>query len=100
MSKAKSTYQEKIINLLRKERLDRHYSQGRIADILGISYGQMGNIESSKFKAKYTLEQIYTLCKNFRINISDVFLSQEDFANNKNIIDNLITNIIKYETGK
>jgi len=92
----KTEYQQAIITKLRKLREERGYSQQRIAAILGLSNGQVGNIESSKQTHKYTLSQIKTLCDEFNIRIEQIFLEEDDYKNN-NIIDLLIKKIIKYE---
>lgn len=91
----KTEYQQAIITKLRKLREERGYSQQCIAAILGLSNGQVGNIESSKQTHKYTLSQIKTLCDEFNIRIEQIFLEEDDYKNN-NIIDLLIKKIIKY----
>lgn len=93
----KTEYQNEIIYRLKKHRESLGFSQINIADKLGISYGQMGNIESPKQNHKYTLEHIYIICRYLKVPIEQIFLSDEDFAENKDIIDKLITNIIRYE---
>lgn len=91
----KTNFQNEIINRLKSAREKHGLSQANVADNLGISYGQMGNIESPKQNHKYTLAQIYTLCKSLEIPIEDVFLTQEEKQGN--IIDKLVSNIIAYE---
>ena len=72
------------------------YSQMGIATILGISPGQVGNIESPKAANKYTLSQIHTLCKTFNVPIEQIFLDDNDFSKGQDIINLLISKIIKY----
>lgn len=96
----KSDYQKTIITRLRNIRLEKRLSQLYVATELGISPGHLGNIESDRFPTKYTLEEIYNLCKIFNVPIEQVFLSDKDFDNGKDIINNLIFNIIKYERGR
>lgn len=91
----KSDYQQLIINKLKKLREHNNYSQQKLGIILGISNGQVGNIESPNKTHKYTLKQIATLCKLFNIRIEQLFLDDNDF-NNDNIIDTLISKIIAY----
>ena len=93
----KTDYQNNIILRLRKIREENKYSQKEIAQLLGISNGQMGNIESPKYPNKYTLSQIYRISNNFNIPIDHIFLEDEDYSSNKDIINLLISNIIKYE---
>lgn len=94
----KSNYQISIIDKLRTLRQEHQFSQAQVASILGISTGQMGNIETLKASHKYTLEQIYTLCKKFKISVVDIFLNDEEKklpADEK--INVLIKNIVNYE---
>ena len=71
-------------------------SQKKIGDILGLSDGQVGNIESLNFAHKYALKQIYELCKVFNYPIEQLFLTTEDLAEGKEIINQLIERIIEY----
>lgn len=91
----KTDFQNKIIYKLKSAREANGLSQANVADKLGISYGQMGNIESPKQNHKYTLAQIYALCKLLNISIEDIFLTSEERRGN--IIDTLVSNIISYE---
>ena len=94
----KTEYQISIINRLRDLRQARNKSQAQLAIILGISTGQMGNIETPKASHKYTLGQIYTICNEFRISIVDIFLSDEEKKlPTKEQTNALIKNIVKYE---
>lgn len=92
----KSDYQNYIIHRIRMLREERRYTQGRIADVIGISNGQMGNIESPKTAHKYTIAQIQQICKEFNIPIEQLFLEDEDFAKDVDIISLLIDKIVKY----
>lgn len=91
----KTAYQSEIVYKLKAAREKSGLSQANVADALGISYGQMGNIESAKQNHKYTLAQIYSLCKLLEIPVEDVFLTPEE--KHGNIIDKLVSNIIAYE---
>ena len=92
----KTEYQNNIITKLKKIREHNNYSQNDLASAINMTYGQLGNIESFKQPHKYTLEQIYKICKVFNISITDIFLENVD--NNKgNIINELIERIIEYE---
>nr|WP_314699004.1 helix-turn-helix transcriptional regulator [uncultured Prevotella sp.] len=91
----KTEYQQIIITRLKKLREEKGYSQQSIATILGLSNGQIGNIESCKQTHKYTLSQIRILCKEFNIRIEQIFLDDKDYRT-KNIIDLLIGKIIAY----
>lgn len=91
----KTDFQNEIIRRLKVARESHRLSQANVADNLGISYGQMGNIESPKQNHKYTLAQIYALCKLLGIPIEDVFLTPKEKTGN--VIDKLVNNIIAYE---
>lgn len=67
-----------------------------LSDILDVSDGQIGNIESPRFQHKYTLKQIYTFCTFIDYPFEKVFLSDEELAS-KNSIALLIKKIIQYE---
>ena len=93
----KNEYQNHIIYRIRKLREERGFTQGQIAGLIGISNGQMGNIESPRTAHKYTLSQIYMICKEFRFPIEQIFLEDEDFERNIDLIALLIEKIVKYE---
>ncbi len=93
----KSEFQFSVITKLRRLREENNYSQSQIASILGISNGQMGNIESLKFPQKYTLGQIYKLCRLFNVPIEQIFVHDGERAEGVSIVELLILNIIKYE---
>ncbi len=93
----KSEFQFSIITKLRRLREENNYSQSQIASILGISNGQMGNIESLKSPHKYTLDQIYKICKLFKVPIERVFINDGECECDGGTVDLLILNIIKYE---
>ena len=92
----KTEYQNSIILKLKKIRLENEYSQKNIADILGISPGQLGNIESPIAPNKYTLKQIFALCNHFNTPIEDIFIEKRDLNTENNLVNLLITKIIKY----
>lgn len=91
----KSDYQQFIIAKLRKLREERGYSQQKLGIILGLSNGQIGNIESLSRPHKYTLSQIKILCNHFNIRIEQIFLDDEDYKDGE-IIKVLIDKIIEY----
>lgn len=72
-------------------------SQADLAQILNLSPGAIGNIESHRYPQKYTLAQIEIICKYFNVNIERLFLSDEDFSSDKDIISLLISKIVAYE---
>ena len=92
----KSEYQNYIINKIRRLREEHQYSQEKIAILLGLSNGHIGNIESPKKIHKYTLNQIFKICLEFNYPIEQIFLEEEDYKANIDIISNVIKKIILY----
>lgn len=92
----KSDFQNEIVQLVKTIRDQRGYSQAYVAILLGISPGQLGNIESGKRPHKYTLKQLYVLSKEFDVNVSSFFFlnleSEQVYTENA-----LIEKIIEYQ---
>ena len=96
----KTEKQNNVIFYIKQVRESLGYSQKRLADLLGVSHGQIGNIESLRTSHKYTLEQIQCICEVFNIRIELVFLQEDEIVKSKNLIDSLIKEIVKYEQKK
>lgn len=85
-----------IIQRIKALRIEHNISQLALSHVLGVSDGQIGNIESPRFQHKYTLKQIYDFCKFIDYPFEKVFLTDDELdADNK--IDLLIEKIIDYE---
>lgn len=93
----KTPFQRDIISQIRRMREESNVSQADFALMLGISPGAVGNIESTKYPHKYTLAQIYNICRYFKIGVDKLFLTDEDYSSDRDIIDLLINKIIDYE---
>lgn len=93
----KTSFQQNIVYKIRRLREKNNMSQADLALILELSPGAIGNIESSKYPQKYSLSQIEILCKHFNIRIERLFLSDDDFSSDKDIISLLISKIVEYE---
>ena len=94
----KSNYQLEIIFKIKKEREARGLGQKNIANILGISKGHIGNIESPNFSQKYTLKQLDTLCKYFKMPTEQLFIPDNLYIQeNINITALLVEKIVEYE---
>ena len=93
----KTDYQNAIVNKIRRLRLSKKYSQQDIALFLGISNGQVGNIETPTKSHKYTLAQLSRICDEFKIRIVDLFLENIDGLTSEELINRLINSIIEYE---
>ena len=96
MKSQNSDIEEQIIQKIKKLRLERNISQSALGDILGISHGQVGNIESPRFQHKYTIKQIYTFCSFINYPFEQVFLSEKELSS-KNHLKILIEKIINYD---
>lgn len=92
----KSKYQYDIIFKLRRIRQSKGYSQAKVADILGISKVQVGNIETYSRPHKYTLSQIEVLCQLFDLPMESLFF-QEGTDMSKVSISEILHQIILYE---
>lgn len=94
----KTEIQLKVIDLIREYRNNIELSQAGLADILEISYGLIGNIESPKFAQKYTINQLYRLTKFFEIPFETLFLEEDESNMSKRkVIDLLIKKISEYD---
>ena len=92
----KTEYQLEIILKIKEPREANNVSQKELSNLLEVAPGLIGSIESPKFPHKYTLSQIYKICHYFNITIEQLFISEEDFSKDRDIIDLLIFNIIRY----
>ena len=72
----KTQFQYEVISKLKKYREEKNYTQASIAKLLGISPGQLGNIESYKQDHKFTLAQIIKICDLLEIDILDILLPE------------------------
>lgn len=96
--KKKSEYQVEIIEAIKRIREEKDISQAEASKILGISRGQMGNIESTVYQHKYTLKQMYILCKSLGYPIEKVFLPDIKVSKSSSkVIDEFVKKLIEYE---
>lgn len=90
----KTEFQNLVINRLRKLRIQKNLSQAAVADLLGISPGQIGNIESCRQPHKYTLKQISILCDRYNYPIEQLFVNSDKAPLST---EEIINRIIEYE---
>ncbi len=91
-------YQDNIIQTIKKIRLEKNIGQAKLSELLGISRGQIGNIENPNYTHKYTLKQIVAICKHLDYPIEKIFLPDVTVAPEcSNAINSLMDSIIKYE---
>lgn len=96
MTSKNSEIQEQVIQTIKRLRTERGISQLALSNILGISDGQVGNIESPKYQHKYTLKQLYDFCSFVQYPFENLFLSKDELQS-KEAIRILIDKIIKYD---
>lgn len=91
-------YQDKIIQTIKRIRVDREISQSKLSELLGISRGQVGNIENPNYPHKYTLKQIVTVCEKLDVPIEQIFIpNQKVKPECSEVIKGLVDCIIRYE---
>lgn len=91
-------YQDKIIQTIKRIRVERDISQAKLSEMLGISRGQVGNIENPNYPHKYTLKQIVTICKHLDYPIEKIFIPEMKIAPDcSNAINALMECVIRYE---
>lgn len=89
---SKTDYQNEVVNRIRLLRIDRDISQVGIANVINVSNGQIGNIESPKFQHKYTLKQLYLIAQYFEVTLDYILTGKHTALDS----ENLIKTIIKY----
>ncbi len=91
-------YQDKIIQTIKRIRIDRDISQAKLSEMLGISRGQVGNIENPNYPHKYTLKQIVNVCEKLDVPIEQIFIPEQKVKPEcSEVIKGLVDCIIKYE---
>lgn len=91
-------YQDKIIQTIKRMRVEREISQSKLSELLGISRGQVGNIENPNYPHKYTLKQIVTVCEKLDVPIEQIFIpNQKVKPECSEVIKGLVDCIIRYE---
>ena len=91
-------YQDKVIQSIKKLRIEHGISQAKLSEILSISRGQIGNIENPNYSHKYTLKQIDTICKHLDYPIEKIFIPNVKIAPEcSEAVNAVISSIIKYE---
>jgi putative transcriptional regulator len=88
--------QNQVIQTVKKLRIEQGISQSSLSNILGVSDGQIGNIESPKYQHKYTLKQLYDFCSFIKYPFENLFLSDNELKS-KDAIKILIKKLIEYD---
>ena len=92
----KTDYQQKVINRIKIYREQRGITQLRMAHLLGISPGQMGNIDSYRQPHKYTIKQMMTICDELGIGIEQVLFDSGEDSKTYSVRE-VVLAIIKYQ---
>ena len=95
MDKKKTDIQIQVINRIKKIRLSQDVSQREFANMLDITAGEIGNIESLKYKNKYTLRQLVAISNKMNIPIIDL-LYDDDEKDNVEGINDILKRIVFY----
>lgn len=90
---SKTDYQLEIIARIRRLRAARNVGQVELAEILDVSNGQIGNIESPKFSHKYTLKQLYIIATHFGVTLDHLLTGSDTPLST----DGLIQALIRYD---
>ena len=86
----KTDFQNEVVNRIRQLRIENEVSQIGLANIIEVSNGQIGNIESPRFQHKYTLKQLYLIAKYFKVPIEYLLTGKNEELNTENLIKTLI----------
>jgi len=95
MDNKKTDIQIQVINRIKKIRLSQDVSQREFANMLDITAGEIGNIESLKYKNKYTLRQLVAISNKMNIPIIDL-LYDDDEKDNVEGINDILKRIVFY----
>ncbi|MCB0775935.1 MAG: helix-turn-helix transcriptional regulator [Chitinophagaceae bacterium] len=82
MAGSKTKFEQFVINKVREKRLENNLSQDDLALMLDLSRGYIGQVESPNHPAKYNMNHINHLAKEFKC-------SPKDFFPDKPTIENL-----------
>lgn len=74
----KTETQMKLIMRIREMRTKAGISQQQLAQILDITNGQIGNIESLRYPHKYTLNQLNLIAYHFHVPIESFFMAETE----------------------
>jgi putative transcriptional regulator len=86
----KTAVQNDVVNRIRQLRINHDISQIGLANIIEVSNGQIGNIESPKFPHKYTLKHLYTIACYFHVPLEYLLTGNTQKLDSDQIIKALI----------
>ena len=91
MGTQKTEYQLDVINRVRLLRVAKNISQIKIANLLDVSIGYIGNVESTKFQHKYTLKQLWVLASHFNVSLDYLLTGKNEKLSSELLIKYLIS---------
>ena len=91
MDVLKSTYQLEVVNRIKALRISKDLSQIKVANLLDVSNGFVGNVESPKYRHKYTLKQLWILAKYFGVSLDYILTGKEIVLSSEQIVTYLIS---------
>lgn len=86
----KTPFQIDVVDRIRELRRDRGISQSELAAVIEISNGQIGNIESPKFRHKYTLKHLYLISSYFGVSLGYLLTGVTGEIGTEKLIEALI----------
>ncbi len=89
----KTDFQNEVVNRIRQLRIDHDVSQIGLAGIIDVSNGQIGNIESPKFRHKYTLKHLHLIATAFDTGVAYLLTGNTEPVDT----DTLIQLLIRYD---
>lgn len=87
----KSAYQIEVINRVKSLRVANGISQIMIAGIIDVSNGYVGNVESTKFRHRYTLKQLWIIANHFGVSLDYLLTGKNETLSTEQIINYLIS---------
>lgn len=78
---AKTKFQYEIIQLVKTIREKRGFTQDDIADVLKVTRGYIGQVESPNFSSRYTIDQLNSLALFFQCSPKE-FMPDSPIKNN------------------
>lgn len=78
---SKSLIELFAINKIREKRIQFGFSQAYLAELLGVSSGFIGKVESHKYPTKYNLNHLFKLAILFNCSPQEFLPSMEEMIN-------------------
>lgn len=93
MENKKTDLQIKVISKVKALRQQANISQKDLADYLDVTLGQIGNIESLRYKNKYTLKHLLLISQRFHVPITELLF---DEPVNDSCIEPVLEKVVEY----